>query len=322
MILHASHIIYRLAGSPPVEKLVEHHGLCRMCSQPMTEGQEFRRWCGADFTDQNKIRRHDATHVCPACIWVHAWNCPPGYEVGDAARGPSLRTYSHLWHDGHYRYASKGDKPVIKAFLREPKSGPWFACVADSGQKHLLPYTPVNIGSSVVRFEEENVRITPGFWDLADDLQDLLDSGVTKAEIEIGRYNPKFLGPLLDAVRAFESKYMSIRRSSAFRLCLWLSQRNEEVYAARKAAQAGATDGRRSSGDEKRVSPKRSKPAKSLGPNPGPTPVGHPPERGGQRLGDQPCPQPRTPRAPTPTRTRTSLTPSMPAAPMRRPSSL
>jgi hypothetical protein len=287
-MMHASHIIYSLAGCPPVDKLVEHHGLCRMCSQPMTEGQVFSRWCGADFTDQNKIRRHDATHVCPACIWVHAWNCPPGYQVGDAARGPSLRTYSHLWHDGDYRYASKGDKPVIKAFLREPKSGPWFACIADSGQKHLIPYTPVNIGSNVVRFEEENVRVTPGFWVLADDLQELLDSGVTKAEIECGRYNPKFLGPLLESVRLFEEKHSFMRRSSAFRLCLWLSQRNEEVYAARKAAQAGANDSRRHSGNEKRVSEKRSKPPKSLGPNPGPASVSNPTERRGKGLGHQP----------------------------------
>lgn len=55
-----------------------------------------------------------------------------------------LRLYSHLWHDGAYSYANKGDKPSILEFLRAPKTGPWFACIADSGQKHLLPYTPIN----------------------------------------------------------------------------------------------------------------------------------------------------------------------------------
>lgn len=293
--LHASHIMFGLAGRPAQEGLVSHEGLCRMCSQPMTTGMVFSKWSGADFTDQNKVRRHDATHVCEACIWVHAWNCPPGYDVGDAKRGPSLRTYSHLWHNGEYQYASKGDKPAMRAFLRQPKTGPWFACIADTGQKHLIPYTPVNSSpkSSLVRFEEETVAIGYSFWRLADDIQHLLNEGMTKAEIESGSYRPKFAIPLLPQIHSFEESYSRMRKSAGFRLCLWLSQRDEEAYANRQSAKNRGPDGKPDPGDAKRVSPKRGKSAKSLGPDPGPVEVSNTSERRGEGLGNHPGPQPQ-----------------------------
>lgn len=297
--LHASHILHAIAGSPSSEDAEPHDGLCRMCSMPMQRGQEFSRWSGSSFTDQNKVRRHDATHVCEACIWVHAWVAPPGYsgDVREGGRGPCLRVYSHLWHDGEYRYFSKGDKPAIREWLRAPKSGPWFACIADSGQKHLLPYTPVNLGGrgpALVRFEEETITLDPlRFWRLFDAISALLNEGVTKAEIEGGDYRPKFLGALMEPIREFERAYGGVRQWAGFRLALWLAQRDEEAYAARAAAKAGRPDRGGDTRDAKRVSAKRSKPAKGVGPDPGPGAVGNPDERRGQGLGDKPCPQPQ-----------------------------
>ena len=160
--LHPCRIMWGLAGSPPVQDVVPVHGRCRICALPMGRGKLFSKWSGSDFTDQNKVKHHESDHVCEACVWVHAWNCPPGYDVGDAKRGPSLRTYSHLWHDGSYVYASKGDKPTMLRFLREPKHGPWFACLTDAGQKHLLPYTPVNLDGRTAWSGSRNVLVTRG----------------------------------------------------------------------------------------------------------------------------------------------------------------
>jgi len=266
-----SRILYALAGSPPQEG-VETTGNCRVCALPLEgKGQPFHQWAGSSFTDQNKVKHAGGTHVCAPCIWCHAWTPPPGSPAREG-KGHNLRMYSHLWHNGEYRYLNKADKPAILAFLRSPKTGPWFAAISDTGQKHLLPYTPLNPAgcrNPAVRFEEQTVMV--GSWMLVTDMTALLTAGVTKAEIAEANYTPRSWMAHEKALRDFEEGWPHVRGSGWFALCLWLAQRDEVEYQRRMDEQrtsrnATKRDGKPTAGGAKRAPAKRGKPDEALGP--------------------------------------------------------
>jgi len=139
-------ILYDLAGSPPVDSCEETMGRCYVCCADMTRGMPVQKWLGSNYTDQNRARWPSATHVCEACCHIHAWTSPPGRMAAPGkARGPSWRGFSHLWEDGWgYRNANKAEKPAIREFIEREHAGDWFAAIADTGQKHVIPFTPMN----------------------------------------------------------------------------------------------------------------------------------------------------------------------------------
>ena len=61
-------------------------------------------------------------------------------------------------------FTSKNDMRPVARLLASPPDGPWCAAVADTGQKHTLPWTPLNYGRGRwrVRFESEDVTAVPG----------------------------------------------------------------------------------------------------------------------------------------------------------------
>lgn len=210
---------------------------CWLCGATAQVGADRVRWEGASFTDQNKARAQSSPIVCEPCVWACSWSLPPGHPpAAEGKRGVNLRLFSHLYDAGDYRYANKGDKPAILAWLRAPHTGPWFAAISDTGQKHTLPWTPLNLGGrgGLVRFEERTVRL--GDWALCDAMIALLTVGVTKGEIETGRYRVLSYQHSASAVRTFEAQHGRQRGAAWFALCLWCAQRDEDGYAATIAA--------------------------------------------------------------------------------------
>lgn len=304
-------ILFALAGSPPQDGCAELDGAnCRVCGeQSIARGLPYTRFGSATFTDQNKLRDWGALHACEACVWAHAWNVPPGFPPPEEGKkGVNLRLYSHFWHAGEYHAWNKANKPQIREWLRAPKSGPWFAAIADTGQKHVLPWTPMNLSprGTRVRFEEQNITI--GDYALIDAMTDALTAGITKEEIERGEYGVRAWTIARRHVESFESDHgRALRGSAWFALALWMSQRDEEAVAVRLADEkqkreekkANAKPGRRTKGDAPRpdggaaaTDPKRvpcrgSKPAEALGPAAGAVPGSVDAQRGRERVGDE-----------------------------------
>lgn len=122
--------------------------------------------------------------------------------------------------------------------MRAPKVGESFACVADTGQKHLLPWAPINSRGARdyrVLFEERMVSV--GDWALVDALTLLLTAGATKEEIGRGDYGPRAWDLCGAALRVFEAAHASERAGGWFELALWLAQRDEAATEARMAAE-------------------------------------------------------------------------------------
>lgn len=333
--MRPAHVVYALAGSPPQADCIEVEvgTRCRVCAALAARAMPYQQWQGANFTDQNKLRHIDGAWTCEACVWAHSWVAPPGWspsasdlekkaakraarEAELAAEGrkakeerpPNLRLFSH-WFDekSGYQHGNKADKARLRAWLCAPKTGAWFCAIADSGQKHVLPWTVANVDPycGVVRFEDRDVFIDCRQLATAIDATcDLLTAGATKDEIEVGRYRPETWLRCESLLREYERAYARERGGGAFALTVWLAQRDEAAVAERlereataKAQKKERENGRgkarqnpRSArgaddGDTRRVSGRRGERAQALGPAARPSDAGREDERAHERVG-------------------------------------
>lgn len=241
-----SQLLWEACGAPPSPKasaLPTHLDgdwtRCWVCSGATGgRGMPVARWDGANFTGQTRIRYPGGQAICEPCLWVMARATPVPGKTGN------WRNYSVLYEHGHAPViASKGDKPVLRAWLRAPRQGPWFAALANSGQKHVVPYVPLNRGGSRrVLFDEELLDLpsSEAGWAIVDELTALLTAGATKEEVERGDYGTGTIRRCEASVRAFEARHGRLRGSAWFGLVVFLAQRDEEAVAARLAAEAEA----------------------------------------------------------------------------------
>lgn len=175
--------------------------------------------------------------VCESCLWIAARHTDVPGKTGNT------RNYSWLYAHGEpLLIASKGDKPAIREWLRRPHRAPWFAALADTGQKHVVPFVMVNgPGSRRALFDEVPIELpaSPAGWKIVDDLTDLLTAGATKEEVEAGEYRGA-LSRCEAEVRAFEREHGHRRGSGWFSLVVFLAQRDESAVAARMEREAEA----------------------------------------------------------------------------------
>lgn len=260
-VISASQLLYERIGSPKVEGLSPASGLCWVCGGALTEGKWWEDWSGSNFVGQNRAKAPGNEWVCPACVFVCSRTSPvPGRPAKEGKKfGGNFRNYSHLFDADRYLNASKGEKPTILAFLRGHKNGPWFAAIADSGQKHVIPWTPVNAPDSrrgVVMFDEQVVTLPVANgcgWDIVDKMIELLTAGATKEEVESGDYTPRAWELCGDRLRAFEEHWGDKRGGAWFALAIWLAQRDEVAVEERLAAEKQTKKAKK----EKANAPKR-----------------------------------------------------------------
>lgn len=220
-------VVWALAGSPVPQGCARTRGVCAVCGELCETGLAFARWQGANFTDQNKLRRPDSAAVCACCVWSHSWVAPPGHPADpDKPKGKNLRMFTHLWDAAGHLYLPPKSGREISSWLRSARpSGQWFAAVALSGQKHVLPWTPINdSGGRRIRFEEETLVL--GKWQLLDDMESMRKWFHSEA-IDRGDYPPALVAKhgAIEAVREFERTWASRRGSSWWRLCLFLARK-------------------------------------------------------------------------------------------------
>lgn len=251
----SSLVVWGCHGAPRMSQCENVVGMCWLCAGEMTRGQRVEKWAGASFTGQSRVRIPSATHVCEPCVFVCSRTSPVlGRPPKEGKKlGGNFRNYSHLWNsESGYSNASKGEKPVILDFLMGHHPGAWLAAIADSGQKHVIPWTPVNPAGTrrgIVMFDEALVTLPDAHgWRLVTEAADLLTAGATKEEIAGGDYRAQTWLRCEGAVRAFETNWAHERRSAWFGLALWLSQRDEERVATRLAAEKEDRDRRKAEG--------------------------------------------------------------------------
>lgn len=245
MIASATQLLHGHHGHPEVKGCADRAvELCYVCACPWPRSQPVVDWMGTNFTGQGLVLAPTSPLICEACVWAMAGKPPH-----------TLRSWCHLFDGRGYVRVNKGDKPAIREWLRGAHEGPWFAAIADSGKKHVLPFSPVNVPGmgGRIRFEDEEVALPrDDGWRILDDATELLTLGATKAEIEPGRYGPRAWSLCPDAIAAFEDAWSGLRHGAWFRLVLWLAQRDEERVQARMAAEQAAKKGRKNAARKER----------------------------------------------------------------------
>ena len=253
MTISASTILHRCCGSPVLDAAAPREGQCWHCGADYTRAMTVDAWGSASFTGQNRIRGGaHLTHICEPCVWV--MSRVPGVVPG-APEMHNWRLYTVLVEGDEVWRGNKANKPQILAWLRKPKPGAWFAAIADSGQKHVVPYAPVNPpGTKRGRIQFEEDCVTVGDWQIVDDMTAMLTAGATKDSIGSGAYNGgEWQRCGREAIDAFERAHGRHRGGPWFRLSLWLAQRDEEAVAVRVAAEKVTRDGKGKRGSERGV---------------------------------------------------------------------
>ena len=210
-LLHAHHGSEPHADCTELPRTVD----CYVCAAATTRGAPVDGWMGSLILP-GRTRSVLRTHV-RVCGVRHR----DGWQAADdrAYVESSLR-------GGRVPAHQQGDKPAMRAWLRRPHPGACFAAIADSGQKHLIPWAPVcHDRVDVVNFEDRIVEI--GDWQLVDDLSEMLTLGATKEEISRGEYSPRAWQPSRRRCCAITSCGSAARGGGWFDLALWLAQRDE-----------------------------------------------------------------------------------------------
>jgi len=211
---------------------------CYLCGGSSNLGEPVGDWMGGNFTDQNRVRNPSGQFVCAACCFVSSRITEvQGRPAKEGKKfGGCFRNYSHCIEGGEYFNASKGEKPLIRAFLERKHICEWGAAIADSGQLHVIPFTRMNFGNGttagVVLFDKQDIAI-PDDVSLIERTCDMLTTGATKDEILSGNYRIATIERCGDMVRAYEREARSERGGNWFSFVVWLAQRDEEQVATR-----------------------------------------------------------------------------------------
>lgn len=223
--------------------------VCWQCGGDAERGRDLAGWLPETHGNQTRVQAPGSPWVCEACVHVSSRVSPvPGRPPAEGkALGGNWRNYSHLVEDGApptLVSASKGEKRIIRAFVTAVHERPWGAAIAESGQKHVLPFTPMNAPGKggVVAFDDRRVTVLPGAVDLLDAMDAVLTStatvrrgvvvGATKAEMESGEWGDAAWSLAPREVRCFEAQFGRLRGGGWFALAVWLAQRDDAAVMA------------------------------------------------------------------------------------------
>jgi hypothetical protein len=166
----AARIVHALAGEPPVEgaasnAFADTPAVCAMCGEVEERTAPADKVLGANFTDRTLFTHPESDRVCWACTATCSGKPPKTFRMWTVVATPGQalppsQEKAASWigqHDG-LCLTSKADTTPIADTLLDPPATEWVVSIAESGQKHVLPYAQVNRGTSgIIRMETVNI---------------------------------------------------------------------------------------------------------------------------------------------------------------------
>jgi hypothetical protein len=166
-MLTACSMAWEAAGRPRHGRKTGGAGECLVCGNPADVTVRAKDALGANF-DLLTARRTDIDTVCEACTWAMAGKPPNtlrmwSVAVTDCTGLPPSQGGAPV--DGEcIHLANRKDLRALTALITSPPDDTWAAAIAVSGQKHLLPYSPVNWPGAPecqVRYESVTIAYAP-----------------------------------------------------------------------------------------------------------------------------------------------------------------
>lgn len=197
-------MVWELTGRPrraslPAEQVEAD---CAMCGRRVTESVHVKHTIGGkSFTDQYLLARRGSDRTCYGCAWcctgkgmdqIRMWTIVARPDRVLPASNPKA-----VFAADHVHFTSRADMRAVVDTLADPPDGPWLVSVAESGQKHTIPYTRVNHGRGrwTVRMDARDITATPDqFRTVLGHALRLREAGFRAEEIErleppVGRLN-------------------------------------------------------------------------------------------------------------------------------------
>lgn len=241
-------LLWNDAGGPLPKKTGEPHaGPCYLCGEPSPTGRavRVRDALGPGFTDHDQARRRDSVHVCIPCVWLLGGKPPDTFRLwsvvyrADRPAAPSNAKAVYP-HGPHTHCTSKSDVSEIVDVLLDPPDAPWVCSIADSGQIHILPWSPINRGSEwTVMYER--VRIDSDSRQFAEVLfhvAALLAAGFIREDVETLDPHPSKLAKYGQDVWATHARPLQQwRRSGLLALAVALTRKDSYDQLRDRCAQ-------------------------------------------------------------------------------------
>ena len=260
------------SGSARNDECSDTPCVCWVCGGEAQRSIDKTKWLGASYTSQTRVKSWQSTRVCEPCVVIHSRTSEvPGRPPKEGKKfGGNWRNYSVLVEiiEGKPLLvtATKGEKGIIREWLQRAKRGPWFAAIAESGQKHVIPLAPMNeAGQRIVQFEEQALNL-PESWELVQAIEDALTAGLSKEGIETGQYTVRQYQQFEGVIEHFESDWAQERGSPWFDLALFLAQKREDNATDTGSKKASnPVDNRSTAVPAKGNATKRNTPIRTLG---------------------------------------------------------
>ena len=229
-------MVWELAGRPPVARaaavlFADREAPCAMCGSVESRTAPTEKAVGGNFTDQYLLARPDSSRICEGCVWVCSGKPPATVRMWTVVARPDLPAPpSHpkaVFGGAHVQYTARNDMRWVVSTLCDPPDGPWLVSVAESGQKHHVPYARVNHGAGrwAVRMDQADVVSTPAEFRAAfAHVVALRRAGFTTGEVENGAPSAVHLSVpgALDLWRAYGEPLAPLRRSPLLHLACFL----------------------------------------------------------------------------------------------------
>lgn len=214
----ASHILWHAADKPAGSG--EERGICRVCGLEGT-GLPFGKWVRPTFTDWDKLVQGDI--LCQPCQFAFCERSELLAARVGKDKPQRMRNYSHFVVSGGWVPLSKGDKARMAHILLH--ESPEVAVIAQSGQKHILPWAV----PGTVQFELTQIRDWHRLGPLLAKVETLY-SGFSKGEIESGDYAQHRVLRFGTALWwKLEAEMKPVRQAALFELVLFLAQKKGEL---------------------------------------------------------------------------------------------
>jgi hypothetical protein len=202
---------------------------CYLCGNPGTKPLELK----ATFTGHNAARCPNSKHLCDRCAWVlplRCWYFNPNKGkwsklfsrnwswmfVGDSLISPVIQGEYTEGNDTLAIVSNLPTRADIRGWLLNPPDPPFTIAIAESGQKHIIPWaqTAYSVNRFPVQFELDTVYIDrEHFTALLHCYESLMLLGFSKTEIDSGEYRSDRLLRILSEWEPLEQK-ISLHRGT------------------------------------------------------------------------------------------------------------
>lgn len=213
---------------------------CYLCGAPNATNPLSLK---GTFTSHNAARNPSSKYLCDRCDWclplrAFYWNRTKEKYSAIYARNwswllsneTSFPKFGETLTQGKDTLQIVTDLPTraqIRSWLIEPPPPPFTICIAESGQKHILPWAMESTDRDYfpVQFELDTLYINrANLIDLLTHYEYLMELGFSKAEIDSGNYRSDRLLKALDSYAKSELVIAAKRGTRLLELISYVAQ--------------------------------------------------------------------------------------------------